>query len=204
MLRPRSRLLLPSGTLGCRCRHFAAVRLGCTFSWAAGISLRPVHALQGRRTVRQWPQLRRQRSSPIVRRRHLGFYDPDEVRRFSCSIQSTSYAVSCSIQSTSYAVSCSMVEKYGIEEKTVMTLICACCVPCSYYQLIFEVPLESPRRRLKEHRVSFVRGRCRTRRAAVLGYLEAGSRARTFSLASYLCECGRYALIICRGTISMS
>ena len=34
---------------------------------------------------------------------------------------------------------CSMVEKYGIEESAVMSLICACCVPCSYFQMIFEV-----------------------------------------------------------------
>ena len=33
----------------------------------------------------------------------------------------------------------SMVEKYGIEEKATMTFIWACCIPCSYYQMIFEV-----------------------------------------------------------------
>ena len=33
----------------------------------------------------------------------------------------------------------SMVEKYGIEEKAAMTFIWACCIPCSYYQMIFEV-----------------------------------------------------------------
>jgi hypothetical protein len=32
-----------------------------------------------------------------------------------------------------------MVSKYGIDESAVMTLVCACCVPCSYYQMIFEV-----------------------------------------------------------------